>query len=357
MKNFVILSLFMFLFLFISTSVFSQEVTFENGTYNEVLEKAKKENKIVMIDFFTDWCKWCLELDKKVYTDINVANFANMNQINWKIDAEKGEGPELTKKYKITGYPTIVFVNYDGTEIDRIIGYIHAKEFYEVMKDYNEGKNTKGSLNKILKKDPTNPEANYKTGEKLFNEGNENNAKMYFKKVIDYDPQNYSGWTDDAVLMLSVLNGDVEEIRRFASEYPSSNKLKDACLYLGEVYYQKKNDFDSAKYCYKMAFEKYGNDDNSIRFSYGQFLLAWMSKITRDSNSSEQDFIRGLSIAEECYQYVEGSANEGSLSYYKSELYYKLNDIENANKEIDKALRIQDKKAFREQKNKINTKN
>lgn len=50
-------SVLIVLLLFTFTRVSSaEEVVFSKGTYQEILDLAKKENKIVMIDFITDWC-------------------------------------------------------------------------------------------------------------------------------------------------------------------------------------------------------------------------------------------------------------------------------------------------------------
>ena len=55
-----------------------------------------------------------------------------------------------------------------------------------------------------------------------------------------------------------------------------------------------------------------------------------------------------------CLSYVKGSVNEGSIYYYQSEIFYKMKDIDNANVAIDKAISINDKKVYRDQKEKIN---
>ncbi|MBK8552006.1 MAG: DUF255 domain-containing protein [Ignavibacteria bacterium] len=101
------------LFILIITKTTSAEVIFSNGSYQEILDLAKQQNKTIMIDFVTDWCKWCIETDRKVYTDAKVTAYANEHQINWKIEAEKGEGPDLAKKYGVKGFPTIVFTSSD----------------------------------------------------------------------------------------------------------------------------------------------------------------------------------------------------------------------------------------------------
>src|SRR4030095_6453817 len=101
MKKIIIFAL-----VFAANFTFSQ-IDFKKGTVAEVLAMAKAENKLVMVDVMTDWCKWCIELDNKVYAKPEVYEFANANQINYKIDAEKGEGVEFAKKYKIEGYPSV----------------------------------------------------------------------------------------------------------------------------------------------------------------------------------------------------------------------------------------------------------
>lgn len=349
--KYIILIIFAFI---ISINVYPNEIEFYKGTYTEALNIAKSENKVLMIDFMTDWCKWCVELDKKVYTDMEVAAFANSNQINWKIDAEKGEGPELAKKFKITGYPTIVFVNGEGEEIDRIIGYLPAKDFLIAMKDFNNGRNTIGSLTLILKSDPENPEANFRMGKKQADYGNSKDAVTYFEKVLIYDPDNKSGFKDDAALYLAQLGGKTEDIEKFVKDYPQSDLLKQAYIFLAEVAYQNNNDYARAGEYYKLAFDKYGKTDDDITFSYGQYLITKMYSLSKKKDVSKSELKKGVEFGNECLNYVKGSVNEGSVYYYLSEFYFRLGDKKKANEFIDKAIGIQDKKSFREQKEKIN---
>ncbi|HAX48429.1 MAG TPA: hypothetical protein DCX92_05540, partial [Bacteroidetes bacterium] len=150
---------------FISSTAFSQ-IDFKKGTVSEVLATAKAENKIVMVDVLTEWCKWCIELDNKVYAKKEVSDFANANLISYKIDAEKGEGVDFAKKYQIKGYPSILFLDGDGNEIDRIYGYVPAKDFLEMMQDYNKGINTFSYLKTEVEKNPSNIEASLKLADK-----------------------------------------------------------------------------------------------------------------------------------------------------------------------------------------------
>lgn len=90
------------LFLSFTYSAFSQ-VQFQKGSLSEMFKLAKEQNKILMVDVLTDWCKWCIELDNKVYSRKDIGDYANANQVNYKIDAEKGEGMNLQRNIKSRG--------------------------------------------------------------------------------------------------------------------------------------------------------------------------------------------------------------------------------------------------------------
>jgi thiol:disulfide interchange protein len=96
--------------------------------YDEALKEAGSKKSLAMVDFYTDWCGWCKKLDSDVYTDGAVsARLAKMAAT--KVDAEKGDGPELARRFRVSGFPTVLFLAPDGTEISRIEGYVPATEF------------------------------------------------------------------------------------------------------------------------------------------------------------------------------------------------------------------------------------
>jgi len=97
------------------------------------LAEAKRTDKPVMADFYTDWCGWCKKLDEDTYKDKDVLALA-AGFVCVKIDADKDK--ESAKKYKVSGYPTIIFFNPAGNEIGRIGGYLPGEDFASRMKDF-----------------------------------------------------------------------------------------------------------------------------------------------------------------------------------------------------------------------------
>lgn len=88
---------------------------------NQAMEEAKKSNKTIFIDFYADWCSYCVEMDEETYTDPQVKEKLTQNYVLLKVDVD--ENPDLSSKYKAYSLPTIVIVDSSGNEIKRIIGY------------------------------------------------------------------------------------------------------------------------------------------------------------------------------------------------------------------------------------------
>ena len=339
---------------FAAQTVFSQ-INFEKGSVADVLAKAKTENKVVMVDVMTDWCVWCVELDNLVYSKPEVYEYANANQLSYKIDAEKGEGIEFKEKYKVEGYPTILFIDGDGNEVDRIYGYYPANQFLDMMKDYSQKKNTYTDLKARLEKNPDDIDVNYRYADKLLTMNNLDDAKKHFNKVISLDPDNKFGRTDDSKYMLAELSDKetiIENLEKFITENPDSDMLKDALVSVGDKYNTIKNDEKYAEKWYKDALSRFP-DDAMVNLSYGRFLNSQARIIGKKENPTDEDLKKGLSFVESALPFVKGSTSEAASYYWQSVFYFTQKDYSKALESIEKSIKIFDAKPYRDQKEKI----
>ncbi len=346
-------ALLLFALVFAVQTAFSQ-INFENGTVAEVLAKAKSENKLVMVDVMTEWCKWCVELDNKVYAKTEISDFANANQINYKIDAEKGEGVEFAKKYKIEGYPSILFLDGDGNEVDRIYGYVPVKDFKEMMTDFNKGINTFAYLKDAVAKDGDNVETNLKLADKYSMYGESDKAKALLARIIELDPANSKGKTDDAKLRLagfSEKEQKAKDLESFINDNPNSDQLRDAYVSLSETYFYDLNDLGTSEKWFKETLSKFPSDEN-VNSSYGQFLNQRASGLA-EKGTGEEDYKKGLSFIDAALPYLLGSVNEASSYYIQSKLFYNLKEYSKALESVDKALKIFNRKLYRDHKDKV----
>ena len=93
-----------------------------------ILADAKEQNKLVFVDFYTTWCLPCKLMDEDVFTDEDLANYMNKNFINYKVDAEDVNGANLALLYQVVAFPTLLFLDTEGTVLVRKVGAAYQTE-------------------------------------------------------------------------------------------------------------------------------------------------------------------------------------------------------------------------------------
>jgi protein disulfide-isomerase len=95
--------------------------------------KAVKEGKPIFINFTgTDWCGWCIKLEKEVFSKKAFQDYAKDNLVLVEVDfpkkkeqtAElKEQNKKLDKEYGVEGYPTLYLLDATGKKLTEDIGY------------------------------------------------------------------------------------------------------------------------------------------------------------------------------------------------------------------------------------------
>jgi thiol:disulfide interchange protein DsbD len=99
--------------------------------FDKAAAQAKKLGKPMMVDFYADWCGPCKKLNSETFADEKVIELSG-KFVCVKIDVDQNQA--LAKKYKVEGIPNVVFMNSNGKEIMRSVGYKNADDFLKVMK-------------------------------------------------------------------------------------------------------------------------------------------------------------------------------------------------------------------------------
>lgn len=105
----------------------------EGKTFQQILDQAKAEGKPVFIDCYTSWCGPCKQMATKVFPQKEAGDYFNSKFVCWKVDMEKGEGPELAKKYDVAAYPTFLIVNSDGSLKATQVGSAPLEQFIKTI--------------------------------------------------------------------------------------------------------------------------------------------------------------------------------------------------------------------------------
>ncbi len=104
-------------------------IQFQEGSWDQLLQRASRENKLIFLDAYTVWCGPCKQMDRDVFTDARVGAYFNAKHIPVKRDMEKGEGLMLREKYAVKAYPTFLFINGKGEVVHRMVGSSPAEQF------------------------------------------------------------------------------------------------------------------------------------------------------------------------------------------------------------------------------------
>lgn len=99
-----------------------------------------------------------------------------------KVDAEK-EGVDLAKKYKVNGYPTILFVDADGEVWGEIGGYMPPESFMDAMAGVIDVHKIYPKAKKTLEKNPNDGEANCQISRVYAARGKLKDASAAIKKM------------------------------------------------------------------------------------------------------------------------------------------------------------------------------
>ena len=94
---------------------------------------AKKENKTILVDFTgSDWCGYCIKLQKEVFSKPEFQTWADKNVVLVELDfpSKKKQPAELAKankklqkEYKVQGFPTIMILDAEGKKLGEEVGY------------------------------------------------------------------------------------------------------------------------------------------------------------------------------------------------------------------------------------------
>jgi len=116
-------SIFTTLALVLTVSVcIGQGIDFFHGTYEEALASAEEQGKLVFVDAYAVWCGPCKRMSNQVFPREDVGTFFNENYVALKLDMERGEGKKFGRKFPVSSYPTLLFIDSNGELVQRVIG-------------------------------------------------------------------------------------------------------------------------------------------------------------------------------------------------------------------------------------------
>ena len=114
----------------------------------DAIADAQSDDKIVLVYGYASWCGYCVRFDREVFTDDAVQSYVNEHFAPTRLNLEDTTtvqffdasvtGVELGRAMGISGTPTSVFVDNDGSMITKAPGYMDAEVFLYALQYVKE---------------------------------------------------------------------------------------------------------------------------------------------------------------------------------------------------------------------------
>jgi thiol-disulfide isomerase/thioredoxin len=105
-----------------SLSATAQGIEFFQGTWEQALQEARKQSKVIFVDAYAKWCGPCKKMAATTFKNEEVGSYFNQHFINVKLDMEEGEGLQFRKKYPVSAFPTLFFIDGSGEVVQKAVG-------------------------------------------------------------------------------------------------------------------------------------------------------------------------------------------------------------------------------------------
>ena len=116
--------------------------------------EAGAASRPVLVDVYTDWCAWCRRMEHDVYSRSDVRDYLAEHFVAVRLNAESDAAARyqgkrytlrtLAARFRVTSYPTTMFLRPDGQHIVNVPGYVPADHFLLVMRYIADGHMDRG---------------------------------------------------------------------------------------------------------------------------------------------------------------------------------------------------------------------
>ena len=236
---------------FLCFQSFAFELSWGELPLDDDFKLSSRDGKPTLVFVHASWCSYCHKLKDEVFTDSRVKDKMTEYRLVSVDGDDKSVGSKYFKSIKGRGFPTTIFYDSLGREIDRLVGYLSVNNFLDLLEANLAQKNVFEVLEEELAqaKKSRRPAIRYKIIEKQFDMG---------------------------------LWDEVLKSIRSYSAHPSYAKYAFDLKLMRGVIYSKKKNYTMARLYLKVAW------DSSTNESQYMDAVRWLARLFRKTKQPEK---------------------------------------------------------------------
>ena len=261
------------------------------------------------------------------------------------MNANDKEARVLFDHYNCKGVPHLLFIDKNGNEVDRIIGYMPPAEYLIRVKDITNNKYTLSDYLTQYNSGVSNTELIAEIAMKYEQRGDSDNAKEFYSILIKEYPDSESEYYQKATYYIAAnafKNGIQMALKAYINSFPNSPLIKDAYFTMINFYADKDLKKEELE-IYSEMIKRFSEDANVLN-SY-----SWrMTELDENLNDALNKIKKAVLLTS------KNPLKQANLIDTEAEVLWKLNRLDEAIKAIERAISIDSKnKYFQDQKNKF----
>lgn len=213
-----------------------------------------------------------------VWQNSDVGKFVNGKYVSVRVTSADDNYSEWKSKLNPPGTPTAVFLDAEGKEIDRFVGFGEEakEETIQMVKDFSAGVNTLPAILREQEQNPENVDINYKLAKKYLSRFETPKAIPMFENILRLDPDDTKGYKEEASYRVSLQTSrtkrDPTSLENFIASGPENkNYLRTAYTTVATIYARKEN-LNKARDTFEAAMEALP-DDAGLTLSYARTIF------------------------------------------------------------------------------------
>lgn len=129
-------------------------------SFAKALQLAEEQNKLIVADLYTDWCSWCVVMDRETLSHPSIVEQLGPRYVWLRLNTEtEADGIAAQKRFRIWSYPVTVLIEPGEQLFETIEGYLPPEEFLEVVTSRSQALRALMELRDQVRSQPGNAQS------------------------------------------------------------------------------------------------------------------------------------------------------------------------------------------------------